>query len=93
MMQSAQENEDDMVALTFMLIGGLSTGAFSFGVIFNPVREWMVQYHLLAAEDQVVIPFVDGIGFGWAQILVALGLVAAIIMLAFWLRRRSRERV
>lgn len=93
MMQSAQQNEDDLVTLTFMLIGGLSTGVFSFGVIFNPVREWMVQYHLLAVDDEVVIPFVDGIGFGWAQILVALGLIAGILVLAFWLRRRAKERV
>ncbi|KDA07196.1 hypothetical protein DC31_00330 [Microbacterium sp. CH12i] len=93
MTQSAAQNEDDLLTLMFMLCGGAATGMFSFGVLFNPVREWMVQYHLLATDDQVVIPFVDGIGFGWAQILVALGLVIALVVMSVWFRRRARERV
>ena len=93
MMQSAAQQEDDLLTLLFMLCGGMATGMFSFGVILVPVREWMVQFHLLAQGGQVVIPFVDGIGFGWAQILVVAGLVAALVTLVVWLRRRARERV
>ena len=93
MMQSAAQNEDDLVTLVFMLLGGLGTGMFSFGVLLVPVREWMVQYHLLATGEQIVIPFVEGIGFGWTQILVAVGLLIVLIGVAMWFRRRARERV
>ncbi|MDF2696348.1 MAG: hypothetical protein K0S65_4731, partial [Labilithrix sp.] len=55
MTQSVAENEDDLLTLMFMLCGGMATGMFSFGVLLIPVRNWMVQYHLLAAGDQVVI--------------------------------------
>lgn len=92
-MQSAAQNEDDLVTLVFMLLGGLGTGMFSFGVLLIPVREWMVQYHLLATGEQIVIPFVEGIGFGWTQILVAVGLLIVLIGAAMWFRRRARERV
>jgi len=92
-MQSAAQNEDDLVTLVFMLLGGLGTGMFSFGVLLIPVREWMVQYHLLATGEQIVIPFVEGIGFGWTQILVAVGLLIVLIGVAMWFRRRARERV
>jgi len=93
MTQSAAENEDDLLTLMFMLCGGMATGMFSFGVLFNPVRDWMVQYHLLAHGAEVVIPFVDGIGFGWPQIVVAAGLIVALVATVVWLRRRARERV
>lgn len=93
MTQSAAENEDDLLTLMFMLCGGMATGMFSFGVLFNPLRDWMVQYHLLAQGAEVVIPFVDGIGFGWPQIVVAAGLIIALVATIVWLRRRARERV
>lgn len=93
MMQSARQDEDDLILLTFVLIGGLATGVISVGAIMEPVRDWMLQYHLLAEGDQVVIPFVDGVGFGWAQILVVLGVLALVVILIAWLRRRSRDRV
>ncbi|ALJ22389.1 hypothetical protein [Microbacterium sp. No. 7] len=93
MTQSAAENEDDLLTLMFMLCGGMATGMFSFGVLFNPVRDWMVQYHLLAHGAEVVIPFVDDIGFGWPQIVVAGGLIIALVATVVWLRRRARERV
>ena len=93
MMQSAAQNEDDLVTLVFMLLGGLGTGMFSFGVLLVPVREWMVQYHLLATGEQIVISFAEGIGFGWTQILVAVGLLVVLIGVAMWFRRRARERV
>lgn len=91
--QSLAVNEDDIVTLVFMIFGGLATGGFSIGVVFIPVRDWMVVNHLLAAGDAVVIPFVDGIGFGWPQIVVTAGIFVAGILLLTWLRRRSRERV
>ena len=93
MTQSAAENEDDLLTLMFMLCGGTATGMFSFGVLFNPVRDWMVQYHLLAEGTEVVIPFIDGIGFGWPQIVVGAGLIVALVATVVWLRRRARERV
>lgn len=93
MTQSVSDNEDDLLTLLFMLCGGAATGMFSFGVLLNPVRAWMVQYHLLASGDQVVVPFIDGIGFGWAQILVALGLIIGLVVVSIWFRRRARERV
>lgn len=93
MTQSVAENEDDLLTLMFMLCGGMATGMFSFGVLFNPVRDWMLQYHLLADGAEVVIPFVDGIGFGWPQIVVAAGLIVALVATVVWLRRRHRERV
>lgn len=93
MTQSAAENEDDLLTLMFMLCGGMATGMFSFGVLFNPLRDWMVQYHLLSQGAEVVIPFVDGIGFGWPQIVVAAGLIVALVATVVWLRRRARERV
>ena len=93
MTQSVAENEDDLLTLMFMLCGGMATGMFSFGVLFNPVRDWMLRYHLLADGAEVVIPFVDGIGFGWPQIVVAAGLIVALVSTVVWLRRRARERV
>lgn len=93
MMQSAAQQEDDLVTLLFMVCGGMATGIFSFGVILVPVREWMVQFHLLAQGEQVVIPFVDGIGFGWPQIVVVAGLILVLVALLVALRRRARDRV
>lgn len=93
MTQSVAENEDDLLTLMFMLCGGMATGMFSFGVLFNPVRDWMLQYHLLAHGAEVVIPFVDGIGFGWPQVVVAAGLIVALVATVVWLRRRARDRV
>ncbi|MAT19320.1 MAG: hypothetical protein BGN98_03635 [Microbacterium sp. 69-7] len=93
MTQSVAENEDDLLTLMFMLCGGMATGMFSFGVLLHPVRDWMLQYHLLANGTEVVIPFIDGIGFGWPQIVVASGLIAALVATVVWLRRRARERV
>lgn len=93
MTQSVADNEDDLLTLMFMLCGGAATGMFSFGVLLIPVRNWMVEYHLLAAGDQVVIPFVDGIGFGWPQIVVAAGLIIALVTIVVSLRRRARDRV
>ncbi len=93
MTQSVAENEDDLLTLMFMLCGGMATGMFSFGVLLHPVRDWMLQYHLLADGAEVVIPFIDGIGFGWPQIVVASGLIAALVATVVWLRRRARDRV
>ena len=50
-------------------------------------------HQLLAAGDSVVIPFVDGIGFGWPQIVVAAGIIIVGALLLVGLRRRSRDRV
>jgi hypothetical protein len=94
MTQSVKENEEDLTTLLFMLCGGAATGMFSFGVILIPIRVWMVQHSLLASGGQVVIPFVDGIGLGWAQIVVIAGLLALLLTLIVWTRRRrSRDRV
>lgn len=91
--QSLANNEDDLVTLVFMLFGGIATGGFSIGVFLIPVRDWMVVHQLLAAGDGVVIPFVDGIGFGWPQIVVAAGIIVVGVLFLVWLRRRSRDRV
>lgn len=91
--QSLANNEDDVVTLLFMLFGGLATGGFSIAVFLIPVRDWMVVNHILAAGDGVVIPFVDGIGFGWPQIVVAAGILVVGVLLFVWLRRRSQDRV
>jgi len=91
--QSLANNEDDLVTLVFMLFGGIATGGFSIGVFLIPVRDWMVVHQLLAAGDSVVIPFVDGIGFGWPQIVVAAGIIIVGALLLVGLRRRSRDRV
>lgn len=93
MTQSVADNEDDLLTLMFMLCGGMATGMFSFGVLLIPVRNWMVEYHLLAQGTEVVIPFVDGIGFGWPQIVVAAGLIIALVTIVVSLRRRARDRV
>lgn len=93
MTQSVAENEDDLLTLIFMLCGGMATGMFSFGLLLIPVRNWMMQYHLLAAGDQVVIPFVDGIGFGWPQIVMVAGLILVLVAFLVALRRRARDRV
>ena len=91
--QSLANNEDDLVTLVFMLFGGIATGGFSIGVFLIPVRDWMVVHQLLAAGDSAVIPFVDGIGFGWPQIVVAAGIIIVGALLLVGLRRRSRDRV
>lgn len=91
--QSLANNEDDLVTLVFMLFGGIATGGFSIGVFLIPVRDWMVVHQLLATGDSVVIPFVDGIGFGWPQIVVAAGIIIVGALLLVGLRRRSRDRV
>jgi len=92
-MSSTSSTEDDLLTLMFMVFGGMATGAFSLGVLFNPIREWMVTHQLLAQGEAVVIPFVDGVGFGWAQILVVLGLLAGVIALGVVIHRRVRDRV
>ena len=58
MSQPQSTSEDDLLTLFFMLFGGIATGAFSFGaVLLEPMRDWMLQYHLLEQGDTVLIPF------------------------------------
>lgn len=94
-MQDTSTDENDLTTLLLMLFGGLATGSFSFGVLFNPVREWMLQYHLLEDGETVVIPFplLEGIGFGWPQLFVIAGIIAGGIVLGVALRRRFASRV
>lgn len=91
-MQTANQNEEDLVTLLFVVCGGAATGVFSLGMILNPVRDWMVQHSLLEAGQDVVLPIVGDVGFGWPQLTVIGGLLIASIVLVVWLRRRSRDR-
>lgn len=96
MSQPQSTSEDDLLTLFFMLFGGIATGAFSFGaVLLEPMRDWMLQYHLLEQGDTVLIPlpFLDTIGFGMPQLLVIAGLVLGGIVLGISLRRRAKSHI
>lgn len=91
---SSTTNEDEMTELMLIVGGGLVLGGGSVvGVLFAPIRMWMIEFHLLADGDEVVLPFVDGVGFGWLQILVVAGLLIGLTASTVAWRRRRAARI
>ena len=59
-MSNQSVSEDDWISLLLIAVLVLASGAVSLGMFLDPLRAWMVQYHLLEQGDAVAIPVVDG---------------------------------
>lgn len=93
-MSSSTTNEDDITQLLLIVMGGIALGGGSIaGVLFSPIRTWLIEYHLLAHGEEVVLPFVDGVGLGWLQIIVLIGLLVALVAITVSWRRRRAARI
>ncbi|MGC5225153.1 hypothetical protein ACPW96_21500 [Micromonospora sp. DT81.3] len=86
-------SEDDWISMLLLLTLAVGTGIVSLGMFLDPLRAWMLQYHLLEQGDAVTLPLFDGFGFGLGQILVVISLLIAGIALIVWLKRRSAARI
>lgn len=86
-------SENDLLALIILGVLAFATGVFSLGMFLDPLRNWMLQYHLLESGHTVVIPIIDGAGLGWGQILVVAAVLLIAIALGVVARRHRRSRV
>lgn len=86
-------SEDDLLAISTLGVLAFATGIFSFGMFLDPLRNWMLQYHLLEHGHTVVIPIIDGAGLGWGQILVVAAVLLLAIALGVLAHRHRRSRV
>ena len=86
-------SEDDWISLLLIAVLVLASGAVSLGMFLDPLRAWMLKYHLLEQGETVAIPVVDGVGLGWGQILVILAILSGAIARIVWLKRRAAARV
>jgi hypothetical protein len=86
-------SEDDWITLLLIGVLAFATGIVSVGMFLDPLRDWMLTYHLLEQGDQVVLPLVDGVGFGVGQLLVIVSLLLIGIALLVWVKRRAAARV
>ena len=73
--------------------GAVRGRVISAGAILAPVRDWMLQFHLLEQGSAVIIPFADGIGLGCVQILVLAAFLLIAIAIGVWAKRRETARV
>ena len=92
-MSNQSVSEDDWISLLLIAVLVLASGAVSLGMFLDPLRTWMVQYHLLEQGETVALEVVDGVGLGWGQILVILAILIGAIALIVWLKRRAAARV
>lgn len=92
-MSNQSVSEDDWISLLLIAVLVLASGAVSLGMFLDPLRAWMLQYHLLEQGDGAVLPLVDGVGFGWGQILVVAALLIVGVAFIVWLKRRAAARV
>lgn len=90
MSNNQSADPDDLTTLLLMIMGGLAMGgAGVLGVLFAPVRNWMVDHHVLATGNDIVLAFPDGVGLGVAQLIVLGGLLVTIVVLSImWKTRR-----
>ena len=86
-------SEDDWISLLLIAALALASGIVSLGMFLDPLRDWMLQFHLLEQGDAVTLPLVDGIGFGWGQVLVIASLLITGIALIVWVKRRAAARI
>lgn len=86
-------SEDDWITLLLIGVLAFATGIVSVGMFLDPLRDWMLTYHLLEQGDPVVLPLVDGVGFGVGQLLVIVSLLLIGIALLVWVKRRAAARV
>ena len=61
-MSNQSVSEDDWISLLLIAVLVLASGAVSLGMFLDPLRTWMVQYHLLEQGDTVALEVVDGVG-------------------------------
>lgn len=92
-MEGQKDNTDDWIVICLVVSFALVTGAISAGAFLGPVRDWMLQFHLLEQGSDVIIPFVDGIGLGIVQILVLAAFLLVAIAIGMWAKRREAARV
>ena len=52
-------SEDDWISLLLIAVLVLASGAVSLGMFLDPLRAWMLKYHLLEQGETVAIPVVD----------------------------------
>lgn len=91
--QAQSVSEDDWITLLLIGVLAFATGIVSVGMFLDPLRDWMLTYHLLEQGDPVVLPLVDGVGFGVGQLLVIVSLLLIGIALLVWVKRRAAARV
>jgi hypothetical protein len=91
--QSQSISDDDWITLLLILVLAFATGIVSLGMFLDPLRDWMLTYHLLEQGDAVVVPIVDEVGFGVGQLLVVASLLLVGIALIVWAKRRAAARV
>ncbi|WP_102191284.1 hypothetical protein [Microbacterium aurantiacum] len=92
-MEGQKDNTDDWIIICLVVSFALVTGVISAGAILAPVRDWMLQFHLLEQGSAVIIPFADGIGLGGVQILVLAAFLLIAIAIGVWAKRRETARV
>jgi len=90
---SPSASDDDVLAVIVLVVLAFATGIFSFGMFLDPLRNWMLQYHLLERGHAVVIPILGGAGLGWGQILVVAAALLIVIAMGVVVRRHHRSRV
>lgn len=91
--QTQSVSEDDWITLLLIGVLAFATGIVSVGMFLDPLRDWMLTYHLLEQGEPVVLPLVDGVGFGVGQLLVIVSLLLIGIALLVWVKRRAAARV
>ena len=62
-------------------------------MFLDPLRAWLLQYHVLEQGDAMVVPLFEGVGFGWGQLIVIAAIMLCSIALIVWLKRRAAARV
>jgi hypothetical protein len=92
-MEGQKDTTDDWIIICLVVATALVTGVISAGAILAPVRDWMLQFHLLEQGSAVVIPFVDGIGLGAVQILVLAAFLLIAIAIGVTAKRHQSARV
>ncbi|WP_242085916.1 hypothetical protein [Microbacterium lacticum] len=86
-------SEDDWITLLIILVLAFATGIVSVGMFLDPLRAWLLQYHVLEQGDAMVVPLFEGVGFGWGQLIVIAAIMLCSIALIVWLKRRAAARV
>lgn len=88
-------NQPDLDIWWIVLVAmfAIASGALSLGAVFDPVKDWMLESQILVTGDVVVVDFGGGIGFGWAQLLIAGGALLLFLLALVILIRRRRSHV
>lgn len=86
--------EEERIILIILLFGGGLAGIFA-GAALAPVRQALIDYHILVDEGIVIPVFGADLGLDWARVIIiaaiavlALGTIVLLAVLRFRRRRR-----